>query len=379
MLAFVLAIGVERASLPPEPKQNCGTICFTLVQSRAYADGRDPWNDSGNPALVNALDNQHPLCPVVGPSLYSPAYLWLLRPLSDRIGGVCGVWPDVQLAAYALTLALAASLLTGWRRAGMLLAVLMVRAALAEPFRVDPATARLADPFYVDYTSGQTGSIEAAALWTIAVLGARGRWWASAAMAFLLGIPKQIYWVFVTLPILARRSEVATAGLAAVFLVHTLTFSLDRRGYLEAISQATGHDERGAVHPSFRSLVRDWMDSAASGSARADLPWLATCAVVVAGMLWWSRRSPARVASADGMLLCLLTYLAMTPYLKDYTLVAAVPAVASVVATAPLWGALTLVVVHYGTAEAGGYHGLVVIWTSLLVHALAMRWRPTRT
>lgn len=375
VFAFVWVIGVEQATISHEPKQACGTICFTLVQARAYAEGRDPWSSGGDPAAVAALNHQHPSCPVVGPSLYTPAYLWLLGPLSTRITAVCSVWPQVQLAAYAFALAAAASLLSGWRRVAMLLSVLIVRSALAAPFQVQWATVSLVDPFNVDYASGQTGSIEAAAVWAIAVLGARSRWWASAAVAFLIGIPKQVHWALVTLPILAKRWQVSMAGLIAVGLLNVLTFKLDGRGYQEALSQALGHDERGVIHPSLRSLVRDWMDSAASGTHRADLPWLATCAVVGVGLIWWSRREPARVASAEGMLLCVLTYLALTPYLKDYTLVAAVPAVASVVATAPLWGFAAIAAVHFTVGTLGGYHALAVIWTAWIVHALAMRSR----
>ncbi len=353
-LALAVVLAVEAAHMRTESPL-CGGVCTMLEQARAYAHGGDPWTGS-------TMEGVQPACPTGISAMYTPASLWLLSPLADHVGAVCDVWRGVQLAAYGVALAAAASLLPCWRRrVAMLALVLWVRGWLG-------------DPFFRDSMTGNVASLEAAGLWTVAALGARSRWWSLVAVAFVTGIQKQVYWILAVIPLLARRYRPTLAGLGAMVALHLTMWTFDAHGYAKWLTQARAHDERGLIHPALRSLSHDLMEAWGAPASASDLPWLGVC-LGVGGLLWWgSRRAPERVATGEGMLLVVLAYLAVTPYLKDYTLVMAVPAVAATLARLRPAAALAVVVVHLLGGELGGYHALAVIWATLL----ALAWREGR-
>lgn len=348
--ALVLGIVLVTEARHVDEPHLCGGICTMLEQAHAYTHGGDPWTG-------DTMDGLEPGCPDGISSLYTPASLWALSPLAERVGAVCEVWPRVQLAAYAISLIAAASLLSGWRSVWMLACVLWVRSWLD-------------DPTFHDTMTGQVGSLEAAGVWTLVALGARSRWWGLVVVAWVTGLQKQVYWLLGALPLLARRTQVAVAGLGAMVAVHVAMGSLDPDGYSKWIQMASSHDERGVIHPSLRSLVHDLGDRVGVPTAQSEFGWLAVCALV-GGALWWgSRRAPGWVATGDSMLLCALAYLAVTPYLKDYTLVVAVPGVAAALVMAHPIAAVAMVLVQVTTGALGGYHALAVIWAAFLSQAV---------
>lgn len=355
-LALAVVLAVEANHMRGQSPL-CGGICTMLEQARAYTHGGDPWTG----ATMDGLQAQ---CPTGISAMYTPASLWMLSWLSDHLDAVCGVWRGVQLAAYGVSLAAAASMLTCWRRrVAMLALVLWVRTWMG-------------DPFFRDSMTGNVASLEAAGLWTLAALGARGRWWGLATVAFVTGVQKQIYWGLATIPLLARRVRPVLAALAAMVTLHAVMWTLDPVGSSRWLMQARSHDERGEVHPALRALIHDGMNAYGVSGWRADLPWIAAAAIVASGVAWAARRAPDKVASGPFMLLVVLAYLTTTPYLKDYTLVIAVPAIASALVSAPTVAAIGVVAVQLGSGALGGYHALGVIAAALVAQVWTV-WRST--
>ena len=344
-LALAAVLAVEVAHMRTESPQ-CGGVCTMLEQARAYTHGGDPWTGQ-------TMDGAQPACPTGISSMYSPASLWLLSALSDHVDAVCRVWRGVQLAAYGVALAAAMSLVTCWRRrVAMMALVLWVRGGLG-------------DPFFRDSMTGNVASLEAAGVWTVAALGARSRWWSLVAVAFATGVQKQVYWALAAIPLLARRVGPTAAALGAMGALHLTMGVLDRHGYAKWLVQARSHDERGLIHPSLRSLSHDLMEGWGAPPSATDLPWLAVCLGVGAWLWWDARRAPERVATGVGMLRVVLAYLAVTPYLKDYTLVVAVPAVAAALVSARTSAAVAVALALVLGTWLGEYHALALIWAAL--------------
>lgn len=330
----------------------CVSLCGVLAQLEAIRRGLPP----GEPAALVGLD---PTCPQAGYATYQPALLYLLAPWVTATGAqACPMWPQVTEGAWFV-----ACLAAAWtfRASGVRYAL-----ALALVLRL------LGDPLVATLQSANQTAAEAAVLWLALAAAAQGRWGVHTLLAFGFGLAKPVYWTWLALVTAAGRLRWALPALVACGGWVALGIGLGGEHARRIWENARSHDERGVIHPAFRAWVLDALHIGKQGQlAPIDAAWMIPAvALMVAVMVWIARRQ--RV-DADAVGMFALAQLAVTPYLKDYGLLIALPVVAWALVRVRWWMGLLLYAGIAWTTIGGEYHALASLWLCLVGVAVQLR------
>jgi hypothetical protein len=331
---------------------SCASLCGVMAQLEAIRRGL-PASDAA--ALVN-LD---PTCPQAGYATYQPALLYLMAPWVTATGAqACAVWPWVSEVCW-----LVACLAAAWtfRASGVRYAL-----ALALVLRL------MGDPLAATLQSGNQTAVEAAVLWLALAAATRGWWGSHTLLAFGFGLAKPVYWTWLALVTAAGRLRWAAAALAACVGWVAVGIGLGGADAQQIWEHARSHDERGVIHPAFRAWVFDALHvERQSQYSLLDAAWaVPALGVVLAVMAWIARR---RRVDADAVGLFALAQLAVTPYLKDYGVLIALPVVAWALVRVRWWMGLLLYAGVAWTTLGGDYHALASLWLCLVAVAVQLR------
>ncbi len=335
----------------------CVALCGLMAQLHAIRLGLPAWD----PTALVGLD---PTCPAAGYATYQPAFLYTLAPWVTATGAqACAVWPWVQECAW-----LVACVAAAWtfRAAGVRYLI-----ALAIILRT------MGDPLASTLQTGNLTTVEAAVLWLALAAASHGAWGSNAALSFVLGVAKPVYWIWLALVVAARRWRwaIAAAVACAGWLLLGIGWGGDDAWHIW--SNARSHDERGVIHPAFRAWVLDTLHVAPAGRPQdIEVAWMIPATVMMlTTMVWIARRQ--RV-DADAIGLFALVQFSVTPYLKDYGVLVALPVVAWAIVRVRGWmGALLLAAIVApvlgGPAVGGAYHVLACLWLCALAVAIELR------
>lgn len=334
----------------------CASLCGVMAQLQAIRHGLPPWN----PDALAGLD---PTCPQAGYATYQPALLYLMAPWVTATGAqACAVWPQVTEVAWFVACVAAA---WTFRASGVRYAL-----ALALVLRL------MGDPLVATLQSANQTAVEAAVLWLALAAATRSRCGVHTLLMFTFGLAKPVYWTWLALVTAAGKLRWALPALVACGGWVALGIGLGGDDARHIWENARSHDERGVIHPAFRAWVFDTLHVGKQGQlAPNDAAWMIPAVVLMlAVMVWIARR---KRVDADVVGLFALAQLAVTPYLKDYGVLIALPVVAWALVRVRWWMALLLYAGIAWTTIGGEYHVLASLWLCLVAVAVQLRGEAT--
>lgn len=306
------------------------------------------------------------------PFVYPPVALPLLRPL------LALDYRATYFAFFAIKMAAVAALVALWRRRlfpdDLSGAVLFLLCAVG-----------FGQTVKMDVRAGNISVFEQLLIWGAMLAFLRRRPWVFAALVAAAALVKLTAAGLLLMLIVdrGRRAMAALlAGLAALAVVHGLT-ALVRPGLFAGfLRNAAALDDRGRVNPSTLALVRDGLDRIPAAGAPPHLDGFLYglfVIVVLAALIWASRRHDFRSDRAPAVFACLLAYALCLPRLKDYSYILLIPSAVFVVVavlrgTAARLLALGLLCTHFFAYQS--WVAALVLFSAYLARLRTSRLPP---